>query len=86
MQIKKELLITAVDDNGQALEEGKTYLFDIEEGKSLCGKFVGITKRGALSFESLLSSVLVTFNIMPGSILAIKQVEVKECELWQKTN
>lgn len=86
MQIKKELVISAVDDNGQALVEGKTYLFDIEEGKSLCGKYIGITKRGALSFESLLSSVLIVFNIMPSSIMAIKEVEVKEVGLWQKTN
>ena len=81
MQIKKELVISAVDDNGQALVEGKTYLFDIEEGKSLCGKYVGITKRGALSFESLLSSILVAFNVMPKSILTIKEVEVKEVTL-----
>lgn len=76
MLIKKELVISAVDDNGNALEEGKKYVFDIEEGKCLCGTFSGITNRRALSFESLISGAVVTFNIMPTSILKIKEIEV----------
>lgn len=77
MKIEKEVLIKAVDDNGNALVEGKTYAFDIKDNMCLVGRYVGITKRGALAFESILDSkFLCTFNVMPSSIVQIKQVEV----------
>ena len=49
--------------------------FDVEEGKCLTGIYTGITKRGALSFESVLSGSLVAFNVMPKSILKIREEE-----------
>lgn len=79
MQIKKETIISAVDDNGNALEIGKVYAFDIKDNLCLVGKYTGITKRGALAFESIMDSkFLVTFNVMPSSIAQIKEVSVNE--------
>lgn len=75
MEIKKELVIKAVDENGKELVVGKRYTFDVEEGKCFTGFYTGITKRGALSFESVLSGSIVNFNVMPKSILKIREEE-----------
>ena len=75
MEIKRELVMKAVDENGKELVVGKRYTFDVEEGKCLTGVYTGITKRGALSFESVLSGSLVAFNVMPKSILKIREEE-----------
>ena len=77
MQIKKEVIVSAVDDNGNDLVVGELYAFDIEEGKCLVGSYSGITKRGALSFESVLYDSPVTFNVMPKSIIRISKVKVE---------
>ena len=73
MQIKKEVIVSAVDDNGN----GELYAFDIEEGKCLVGSYSGITKRGSLAFESVLYDSPVTFNVMPKSIIRISKVKVE---------
>lgn len=77
MQIKKEVIVSAVDDNGNDLVVGELYAFDIEEGKCLVGSYVGITKRGALAFESVLYDSTVKFNVMPKSIIRISKVKVE---------
>lgn len=76
MQIKKETIISAVTTDGRTMEIGKTYAFDIDEGRCLIGVYQGLTKRGALSFESIVSGAIITFNIMPKCIKDIKEVEV----------
>ena len=77
MQIKKEVIVSAVDDNGNDLVVGELYAFDIEEGKCLVGSYSGITKRGSLAFESVLYDSPVTFNVMPKSIIRISKVKVE---------
>ena len=77
MQIKKITTINVLDDNNEVMEVGKTYAFDIEEGRCLIGVYQGLTKRGALKFESIVSGSLVTFNVMPKVIVGIKRVEVQ---------
>lgn len=77
MQIQKITTTNVLDDNNEVMEVGKTYAFDIEEGRCLIGVYQGLTKRGALSFESIVSGALVSFNVMPKVIKGIKKVEVQ---------
>lgn len=77
MQIKKITTVSVLDDNNEVMQTGSTYAFDIAEGKCLIGVFQGLTKRGALQFESIVSGALVSFNIMPTVIQGIKKVEVQ---------
>lgn len=78
MEIRKTTTVVAIESNGDAMEIGKTYAFDVEEGNCRIGVFQGLTKRGALAFESIVSGSLVTFNVMPKSVLKIKKVEVSK--------
>lgn len=77
MQIKKITTINVMDDNNEVMQVGKTYAFDVNEGKCYIGIYNGLTQRGALKFDSIVSGALVNFTVMPSVIKGIKKVEVQ---------
>lgn len=77
MQIKKITTINVMDDNNEVMEIGETYALDVNEGKCYIGVYNGLTQRGALKFESIVSGALVQFTVMSSVIKGIKKVFVQ---------
>ena len=77
MEVRKETKVSAITTDGKEMELGKTYVFEVSEGKCYAGGFNGFTEKGALKFASCLNDFLVTFNIMPTSILSIYEAEIE---------
>ena len=77
MIVKKETTVNAITSDGEVMVTGKTYIFEVAEGKCLCGIYQGIGRKGALQFLSAINSVDVRFNVMPGSVNAIYEAEVE---------
>lgn len=70
MEIKKETTIIPMTTDGKPLHEGDKVVFTAE-GKCFCGKFLGISSRGAVMFDGIIADEKVRFNIMPRSIKSI---------------
>lgn len=64
--------------DGKLLATGKTVVFETG-GRSICGVYQGMTKKGALMFDSIISGAQVRFNVMPNSIgkIFLASVEVE---------
>lgn len=75
MEIKKETTIIPMTTDGKPLHEGDKVVFSAE-GKCFCGKFLGISARGAVRFECIISGGPATFNVMPRSIKSIYLAQI----------
>ena len=77
--IEKETITTVRATDGQIISTGDTVVF-VADNKCFSGNFKGITSRGALAFDGLISSVPCVFNVMPKSIIGIYKVDFKLLE------
>ena len=75
MQIRKETTITPLTTDGKALVAGETVVM-IADGKGIIGTFLGMTPRGAVSFQTDIKGRKIYFNLMPGSIASIYKAKV----------
>lgn len=81
MEIKKETTIIPMTTDNKPLHEGDKVVFTAED-KCFCGKFLGISKKGAVMFEGIIAGEKVTFNVMPRSIKHIYLAEITvDCEV-----
>lgn len=76
MDLKVKKTVNAYTDDGKELEKGKTYAFDLNDGRCILGVFDGFSQRSALAFVSFISDD-VKFNIMPKCIERIYEVDVE---------
>lgn len=76
MEIKKEITINPMTTDGKILEYGDSVVFNAE-GRCFAGKYMGMSSRGAVMFNSVIDDVLVQFNVMPRSITTIYKAEIK---------
>ena len=76
MEIKRETTVTVLTTDGKEINEGDYVVFNAS-GRCHAGHFVGISKKGALIFESVISGTNVTFNVMPKCIETIYMAEIK---------
>ena len=81
MEIKKETKIIPMTTDGKPLHEGDKVVFSAE-GRCFCGKFLGISKRGAVMVECIIAGEKPTFNVMPRSIKHIYMAQITvDCEV-----
>ena len=76
MEIKRETTVTVLTTDGKEINEGDYVVFNAS-GRCNAGHFAGISKKGALIFESVISGTNVTFNVMPKCIETIYKAEIK---------
>lgn len=74
MKLVKEQLVKVMIDDNHALVKGDLVKFT-DGKKGYLGKFIEVTKKGALAFELDLVSTSVVFNIMPASIVEMVVIE-----------
>ena len=63
MKIKKETTVIVLTTNGKVIHNGDYVVFNAS-GRCHAGNFAGISKKGALIFESVISGTNVTFNVI----------------------
>lgn len=76
MEIKRETTVMVLTTDGKEIREGNYVVFNAS-GRCLAGNFAGISKKGALIFESVISGTNVTFHVAPKCIEAIYMAEIK---------
>ena len=76
MEIKRETTVMVLTTDKKEIREGNYVIFNAS-GRCLSGRFAGISKKGALIFESVISGTNVTFNVMPKCIETIYMAEIK---------
>ena len=76
MEIKKETTVTVLTTDGKEINEGDYVVFNAS-GRCHAGYFAGISKKGALIFDSVISGTNVTFHVMPKCIETIYKAEIK---------
>ncbi len=76
MELVKETTISVMTTDGKKVEIGDTVAFNTED-RCCAGVFMGISKKGALMFNSKIVGTDVRFHIMPRSIKEIYKAEVK---------
>lgn len=77
MEISKETVVSVKTTDGQNIEKGDICLMQFGDC-SVVGQYLGLTRYGALSFESIVSGYKTSFNIKPNSIKAIYKVNVAQ--------
>lgn len=75
MKINKEVVTTVLTEDNQELHIGDTVIFNSEE-RCFAGKYLGITRRGSVSFEGLVGDTKVIFNVMPRCITSAYRADV----------
>ena len=76
MEIKRETTVTVLTTDGKEINEGDYVVFN-SSGRCHAGHFEGISKKGALIFDSVISGTNVTFHVMPKCIETIYMAEIK---------
>ena len=76
MKIKRETTVIVLTTDGKVIHKGDCVVFNAY-GRCHAGYFAGISKKGALIFESVISGTNVTFNVMPKCIETIYMAEIK---------
>ena len=76
MEIKRETTVTVLTTDGKEINEGDYVVFNAS-GRCNAGHFAGISKKGALIFDSVISGTNVTFHVMPKCIETIYMAEIK---------
>ena len=76
MKIKKETTVTVLTTDGKEIHKGDYVVFNAS-GRCHAGNFAGISKKGALIFESVISGTNVTFHVMPKCIETIYKASIK---------
>ena len=76
MKIKKETTVIVLTTDGKVINNGDYVVFNAS-GRCHAGHFAGISKKGALIFESVIFGTNVTFHVMPKCIETIYMAEIK---------
>lgn len=76
MKIKKETTVMVLTTDGKEIHNGDCVVFNAY-GRCHVGHFSGISNKGNLIFESVISGTNVTFNVMPKCIETIYMAEIK---------
>ena len=76
MKIKKETTVIVLTTDGKVIHNGD-YVVLNASGRCHAGNFAGISKKGALMFESVIAGTNVTFHVMPKFIETIYMAEIK---------
>ena len=76
MEIKREPTVTVLTTDGKEIHKGDYVVFNAS-GRCHAGNFAGISKKGALIFESVIYGTDVTFHVMPKCIETIYMAEIK---------
>ena len=76
MKIKKETTVIVLTTDGKVIHKGDCVVFNAY-GRCHAGHFSGISKKGDLIFESVISGTDVTFHVMPKCIETIYMAEIK---------
>lgn len=74
MEIKRETTVMVLTTDGKEIHKGDYVAFNAS-GRCLAGHFAGISKKGALIFESVISETNVTFHVMPKCIETIIRLQ-----------
>lgn len=70
MEIKKEVVTTVKDSNGNDINRGDVCIVAVKGGKTYIGIFTGLTNKNNLEFKNILTEEL--FAVSPKSVLEIK--------------
>lgn len=73
--VTKEVVTTVRTSNNKEINIGDMVAFNAG-GKTLYGRYAGISKQGALMFDSQVGETSVKYNVMPNSIDKIYLAEV----------
>ena len=76
MEIKRETTVIVLTTDGKVIHKGDCVVFNAY-GRCHAGHFAGISKKGALIFDSVISGTDVTFHVMPKCIETIYKAEIK---------
>ena len=76
MEIKKITQQIVETTDGKEINFGNQVVFNTSSG-CFTGIYIGISKKGSLMFDGIISNSLVTFNVMPKSISAIYLCDIK---------
>ena len=76
MEIKRETTVMVLTTDGKEIHKGDYVVFNAS-GRCHAGNFAGISKKGALIFESVISGADVTFHVMPKCIETIYKASIK---------
>lgn len=76
MKIKRETTVIVLTTDGKVIHKGDYVVFNAS-GRCHAGNFAGISKKGALIFDSVISETNVTFHVMPKCIETIYMAEIK---------
>ena len=76
MEIKKITQQIVKTTDGKEIHTDDAVVFNTSCG-CFTGKFYGISKKGALMFNGIISNYPVMFNVMPKSISAIYLADIK---------
>ena len=76
MEIKKETTVMVLTTDKKEIHNGDYVVFNAS-GRCHAGNFAGISKKGALIFDSVISGTNVTFHVMPKCIETIYKAEIK---------
>lgn len=85
MKIKKETTVMVLTTDGKEINKGDCVVFNAY-GRCHAGHFSGISNKGNLIFESVISGTNVTFNVMPKCIETIYMAEIKLSAESEKNN
>ena len=76
MKIKKETTVMVLTTDGKEIKKGDYVVFNAY-GRCHAGHFSGISNKGNLIFESVISGTNVTFHVMPKCIETIYKASIK---------
>ena len=76
MEIKRETTVIVLTTDGKVIHKGDCVVFNAY-GRCHAGYFAGISNKGNLIFESVISGTNITFNVMPKCIETIYMAEIK---------
>ena len=76
MEIKKETTVMVLTTDKKEIHNGDYVVFNAS-GRCHAGHFAGISKKGALIFESVIYGADVTFHVMPKCIETIYKTSIK---------
>ena len=76
MEIKRETTVTVLTTDKKEIHKGDYVVFNAS-GRCHAGNFSGISKKGALIFESVISGTNVTFHVVPRCIERIYKAAIK---------
>ena len=76
MEIKRETTVMVLTTDKKEIHKGDYVVFNAS-GRCHAGNFAGISKKGALIFESVIFGTDVTFHVMPKCIETIYKASIK---------